>query len=117
MPKLAPNAVALKAHERIARARHAIAEVDYLCSGTLLKRMMKCGKATCACRDDPAARHGPYYEWGHMKDGKLVHRYVSPEQAEVLQRAIANYRNVQKLLHTWQTETEHALDAQYPRKR
>lgn len=117
MPMLSPNAVALQAHERIGRARQTIAEVDYLCTGTLLKRMMKCGKATCACRTDPAARHGPYYEWGHMKGGKLVHRYVSAEQAEVLQRAIANYRNVQKLLHTWQTETERVLDAQYPRKR
>lgn len=117
MAKLTPNVVSIRAHEHIARVRDAIAEVDYLCSGTLLKRMMKCGKATCACRDDPAARHGPYYEWGHMKDGKLVHRYVSPEQADVLKRAIANYRNVQKLLHTWQMETERALDAQYPRKR
>jgi len=91
--------------------------VNYVCSGTLLKRMMKCGKRSCACATDPAARHGPYYEWGHMKDGKLVHRYISPEQAQVLGQAIANYRNVQELLRTWETETERVLDAQYPRER
>src|SRR5450755_2950867 len=89
----------------------------YLCSGTLLKRMMKCGKASCGCQTDPAARHGPYYEWGHMKDGKLVHRYVSPEQAQVLHQAIANHRNVKKLLRTWETETERVLDTQYPHNR
>ena len=117
MPRLNAEKVLLQAHERISRARSALAEVDYLCSGTLLKRMMKCGKASCACQTDPAARHGPYYEWGHMKDGKLVHRYVSSEQATVLHQAIANYRNVKKLLRTWETETERVLDAQYPRKR
>ena len=91
--------------------------MDYLCSGTLLKRMMKCGKASCRCQQDPAARHGPYYEWGHMHDGKLVHRYVSPEQADVLQQAITNYRSVQQLLRTWESQTERVLDARYPRKR
>jgi hypothetical protein len=117
MPKLSPEKLLLQAHERIDRVRKNIAEVDYVCSGTLLKRMMKCGKLGCACQTDPTARHGPYYEWGHMKDGKLVHRYVSPEQAEVLGQAIANYRNVQELLRTWEAETERVLDAQYPRKR
>jgi hypothetical protein len=117
MPKLSPEKLLVQAHERISRARKTIAEVDYLCSGTLLKRMMKCGKVGCACRTDPAARHGPYYEWGHMKDGRLVHRYVSSEQAQVLLQAISNYRNVKKLLRTWETETERVLDARYPRKR
>ena len=117
MPRLSPEKVSLQAHARISSARQNIAAMDYLCSGTLLKRMMKCGKASCRCQHDPAARHGPYYEWGHMKGGKLVHRYVSPEQAELLQRAIANHRSVQKLLRTWETQTERVLDARYPRKR
>jgi len=52
-----------------------------------------------------------------MKDGKLVHRYVSSDQATVLHQAIANYRNVKKLLRTWETETERILNAQFPRKR
>ena len=91
--------------------------MDYLSSGTLQKRMMKCGKATCRCQQDPAARHGPYYEWGHMQGGKLVHRYVSPEQAELLQQAITYYRSAQKLLRTLQTQTERVLDARHPRKR
>jgi hypothetical protein len=32
-----------------------------------------------------------------MKGGKLVHRTVSPEQAEFLRLAIANYRNAKKI--------------------
>lgn len=115
MPRLKPEQVLLQAHERISNARKALAAVEYLCSGTLLKRMMKCGKASCRCQDDPAARHGPYYVWGHMKDAKLVHRYVSPEQAVLLSQAIANHRKLQKLLRTWEAETERILDALYPR--
>jgi hypothetical protein len=117
MPRLTPERVLLQALERISSARKDLAAMDYLCSGTLLKRMMKCGKASCRCQQDSAARHGPYYEWGHMKGGRLVHRYVSPEQAEVLQQAITNYRTAQKLLRTWEAETERILDARYPRKR
>jgi hypothetical protein len=33
--------------------------------------------ATGTCATDPSARHGPYYEWGHMRGGKLVHRSAS----------------------------------------
>ena len=117
MPRLGPEKALLQAHSRISSARKNLAAMDYLCSGTLLERMMKCGKASCRCQQDPAARHGPYYEWGHMQEGKLVHRYVSSEQAAVLQQAITNYRAVQELLRTWEAETERVLDAQYPRNR
>jgi hypothetical protein len=109
-----PEKVASQARERISRIRDSFAVLDTLCSGTLLKRMMKCGKPGCRCEQDPAARHGPYYEWGHMKGGKLVHRYVSPEQAVVLRQAIANYRSVKKLLRAWEVETERLIDAKVP---
>lgn len=116
MSKRSPERAASQARERISHIRDALAEVDYLCSGTLLKRMMKCGKPTCRCAEDLAARHGPYYEWGRMKAGKLVHRYVSPAQAEVLRQAITNYRKVKKLMRAWEVETERLIDAEAPRK-
>ncbi|HEX8013130.1 MAG TPA: DUF6788 family protein [Casimicrobiaceae bacterium] len=103
--------------ERISRLREALAAVDYLCSGTLMKRMMKCGKPACRCTVDPAARHWPYYEWGRMKAGKLVQRYVSAEQAAILRQAIANYRKVKKLLRAWEAETERLIDAEAPNER
>ena len=115
MSKRSPEKVASRAAERISRLRDAIAKVDCLCSGTLLKRMMKCGKPSCRCQHDPAARHGPYYEWGRMKAGKLAHRYVSPEQAALLRQAIANYRKVKKLMRAWEVESERLIDAKAPR--
>jgi hypothetical protein len=103
------------AQPRIEAIRAELAALDVLCSGTLLKRMKTCGSASCRCAHDPKARHGPYYEWGHMRAGKLVHRLVSAEQAELLRRAIANYRRLKKLLRTWEAETERLIDATAPR--
>jgi hypothetical protein len=111
-----PETIIKRALERIARIREALSAIDYLCSGTLLQRTKVCGKPGCRCAQDPSARHGPYYEWGHMKGGKLVHRTVTPEQATILQLAIANHRKAKKLMQAWEDETERLFDAQAPRK-
>jgi len=111
-----PETIVKKARQRIDRIRETIGGIDYLCSGTLLKRTKVCGKPGCRCAKEVSARHGPYYEWGHMQDGKLVHRTVSPEQATLLQQGIDNYRTVQKLLRKWEAETEQLVNAEAPRK-
>lgn len=111
-----PEQIIKQARARIASIRDTLNAVDYLCSGTLLKHMTRCGKPGCRCAKDSTARHGPYYDWGHMQAGKLVHRRVSPEQAITLQLAIANYRKVKKLLLAWEKETERLIDAELPRK-
>jgi hypothetical protein len=116
MPKKTSKKSAQHALERIAEIHQQVAEIDMLCTGTLLKRMMTCGSPTCRCAQDPALRHGPYYEWGHMRSGKLVHRMVSPQQAELLRQAITNYRKLKKLIRYWEAETEHWIDAQMQQK-
>ena len=103
-----------RAHARIERIRLTLGQFELLCSGTLSQRMMKCGKPTCRCASDPAARHGPYYEWGRMRAGKLVHRYVTEQQAQVLRQAIDNYRQVKTLLRQWEENTERLIDAKQP---
>jgi len=111
-----PEHIINQARERIVRIRQTLNAMDYLCSGTLLQRMKVCGKPGCRCAQDPDARHGPYYEWGHMKAGKLVHRTLSPEQAAILRLAIANYRKAKKLLRAWEDETERLIDTEVPRE-
>ena len=115
MSKICTTTV-LKAQRRIATIRESLAAMDLLCSGTLMKRMMKCGKPNCRCAEDPSARHGPYFEWTHMKEGKLQHRYITAEQAERLAKAITNYRSAKKLMRAWEQETERLIDAETPSK-
>jgi len=67
--------------------------------------MKTCGKKTCRCATDPQKRHGPYHEWSRRKDGKLQHKIVTPEQYELLKRAISNYREILRLLSLWEEET------------
>lgn len=111
-----PQTIIKHARERIARIRETLSTIDYLCSGTLLQRTKVCGKPSCRCAQDPSARHGPYYEWGHMKGGKLIHRSVTPQQATLLQQAITNHRKAKKLMQCWEDETERLFDAEAPRK-
>ncbi len=104
------------ARQRIAKLRATLGEIDLLCSGSLSERMMKCGKPNCRCATDPSARHGPYYEWGRMRAGKIAHRYVTPEQAKSLRAAIDNHRLVKKLLSAWEADSERLIDAEQTSK-
>jgi uncharacterized protein DUF6788 len=103
-----------RARERIQRIRAALQGFELLCSGTLSERMMKCGKPNCRCATDPSARHGPYFEWSHMKAGKPTRRYVSPQQAQLLRQAIAEYRTLRQLLREWEENSERIIDAVQP---
>lgn len=44
-----------------------------------------------------------------MKDGRLHHRTLSPEQAKLMRRAIANYRKVKRLLQMWEAHTRRLI--------
>jgi hypothetical protein len=117
MPKKARNRVTEEALERIAKIRKALNAFELACSGTLLERRKVCGKPGCRCARDPAERHGPYYEWTRRHNGKLVHRVVSPQQAQTIRTAIGNHRGILKLLRRWEAETVRVIDALSKRKR
>ena len=85
--------------------REAISGMDFVVSGLVSSRMKACGKQNCRCAKDPSALHGPYLEWHHYQDGRLMHKTVTPEQYEMLEGAVANYREIQRLLDVWEHET------------
>lgn len=85
--------------------REAIAGMDFVVSGMVSTRTKPCGRPNCRCAKDPSAYHGPYYEWHHYQDGRLVHKTVTPEQYAVLEGAVANHREILRLLSVWEQET------------
>jgi hypothetical protein len=91
--------------QRTKALRDAIGAMDFVTSGTLHTRTKCCGNPNCRCATDPAARHGPYFEWSRRKDNRLVHKIVSPQQAAYVAQAIANHREIRKLLALWEEET------------
>ena len=113
MPPIAKTTAQVR--EKIAEIQKALSAVQYLASGTLLKRTKVCGNPTCRCASDPAARHGPYYDWTHLKGGKLRHQALSADQAHLMGLAIANYRKVKKLLRAWEVQTLRLIKLNSPK--
>jgi hypothetical protein len=90
-----------KLERQIENIQGQIAIVDYVCAGTLQKRMKRCGKLNCRCTLNPDALHGPYYEWTRREKGRFVNSLVPASQAGQFARAIENYQKVLKLLAIW----------------
>jgi hypothetical protein len=84
--------------QHFAGLKRELAELSYFCKGTVLKRMMKCGQRSCACHQDPAKRHGPYFEWTYKAKGKTVNIRLRREEAPVYKAATQQYRKLKSLL-------------------
>lgn len=108
------QAVLKEVRENIAAIHRALAELEYLCSGSLSKRTKLCSNPRCRCRIDPAERHGPYYEWAFLEAGKTRHRMLSPKRAALMRLAIANHRKVKKLLKAWEIQTVRLIELNVP---
>jgi hypothetical protein len=91
---------ALERHtQRFLELRRGLEQIEYFCKGTVLKRMMKCGKAQCACATDATKRHGPYFELTYKTDGKTVNVKLSPEATPLYRAAAQQYRKLKTLLN------------------
>ena len=85
--------------QRFHELKRGLDQIEYFCKGTVLKRMMKCGKAGCACATDPDRRHGPYFELTFKANGKTVNVKLSPEAAPLYKAASLQYRKLKTLLN------------------
>jgi hypothetical protein len=106
-----PPAATLERHrQRFEELKSELLRLEYFCKGTVLKRMMKCGKAQCACQKDPAKRHGPYFEWTYKANGKTVNVKLTPETAPLYQAAARQYRKLKTALHRLERLSATALN-------
>lgn len=94
----AQNASLDRHTQRFLELRRGLEQIEYFCKGTVLKRMMKCGKAQCACATDLSKRHGPYFELTYKDNGKTVNVKLSPEAAPLYLAAARRYRKLKTLL-------------------
>ena len=80
--------------------------------GSLTERWVRCSKPGCACKDDPAARHGPYYSLTRTVDGATRTRLVTAEQAELVRRQIQAGREFRDAAEVFWQACEQAADAE-----
>jgi hypothetical protein len=112
MPALPPpshTAVLDRYRRRFEELKRELQRLEYFSKGTVLKRMMKCGKAQCACRTDPTRRHGPYFEWTYKANGKTVNVKLTPDAAPLYKAASQQYRKLKTLLRRLERLSQTAL--------
>lgn len=81
------------------KLRKRVNQTSMICVGSLQVRSKRCGRKTCKCKTE--AVHGTVNDWTRLVDKKLTHELLTDEQAELIREAIANYREIQRLLKLW----------------
>lgn len=76
----------------------ALAEIDGLLPGSVVVRLMRCGKHNCACKADPPTLHGPYTQWTRTVRGKTVTKLLTDEQLARYQPWFDNSRRLKDLV-------------------
>lgn len=80
--------------------------------GSLSERYMKCGQANCCCRQDPEARHGPYFSLTRGAGGKTRSRYLSEAQAKLARIQIEAGQQFRKRVDAFWEACERWADAE-----
>lgn len=99
-----PRLSAAVIHRRLERCRSdyeaakaRIADVGFVCEGSLLEVRTRCGNPNCRCAE-PEGRHGPYWQLTWKEGGRTVTRILSEEAAGHYREWIANRRGLEALL-------------------
>ena len=96
----------------VAAALVALGEPRAMRRGSLTTRLMKCGQPSCACQEDPAARHGPYIEWSRVVGGRRRSRYLTEEQAERVRAQITAGHDFRRAVESLWEAAERWADAE-----
>ncbi|WP_347350530.1 DUF6788 family protein [Intrasporangium sp.] len=87
----------------------ALGQIDGLLPGSLVVRMMRCGKRNCACKADPPVLHGPYTQWTRTVAGKTVTKILTDEQLARYQPWFDNTRRLRDLVTKLEIASLHAI--------
>lgn len=85
-----------RAQQRIAAE---LARIDWALPGSIVERMMRCGKRRCRCRQDPPQLHGPYIQWTRTVHGKTVTKLLTPDQLSRYQPWLDNASRLRHLVN------------------
>jgi hypothetical protein len=75
-----------------------LARIGFIWGGSIQSQWITCGKAGCACSQDPQARHGPYLYWTSKRNARTVARLLHSPEAEILTEWVGNRREVDRIL-------------------
>jgi hypothetical protein len=78
--------------------KREILDLGYLCTGTILERLLTCGKRSCRCFQNPAGRHGPYLYWSTKIGGRTSARRIDAAQKALYDEGIRNQRSLARII-------------------
>ena len=85
-----------------------IASEAVLLPGSVLVRMMGCGKPGCGCKADPPRLHGPYIQWTRKIGGRSRTRRLTQEELDRYQPWFDNASRLRELIGELETLCLHA---------
>src|SRR5438876_6884434 len=97
---------------RVRQLATELAQPQPMRRGSVSERTIKCGKAGCACANDPQARHGPYHSLTQAVKGKTRSRFLTAEQATTAQQQITAGRKFREQVDDYWEACEEWADAQ-----
>ncbi len=83
---------------QIARELARIARTGKVLPGSIIERHTYCGRAGCACQDDPPRPHGPYWQWTRKVKQKTVSKWLSRSLGPEYKLWIENDRHIRNLV-------------------
>jgi hypothetical protein len=105
-------AISPEVPSRVRQLADELARPQPMRRGSLSERTIRCGKAGCACADNPKARHGPYHSLTQAVGGKTRSRFLTDEQAPVALQQIATGRQFREHIDAYWEACEQWADAQ-----
>ena len=105
-PAAAPTGLQELEHDyQAAKAR--LMEIGFTCEGSLIERYTSCKNPNCRCQD-PAQRHGPYWQISWKQNGKTVSKILPTEDAVLYQHWITNRHALEQILNEMRDISHHA---------
>src|SRR6266446_9478017 len=105
-------AISPEVPSRVGQLADQLAHAQPMRRGSLSERTIRCGKAGCACADNPKARHGPYHSLTQAVGGKTRSRFLTEEQTGVAQQQVAAGRQFRQRVDSYWEACEEWADAQ-----
>lgn len=90
--------VTAEQRRRQKRIAAALAGIDFALPGSIQTRLTRCGKPTCRCHSDEAARHGPYLVWTRKVNARTVTKVLTEDQLENYRGWMDNARQLRQLV-------------------
>jgi hypothetical protein len=88
-------------------AKAKLAEVGFICEGSLSQIRTCCRNPNCRC-SDPDRRHGPYWQLTWKEAGKTVSRRLSADEARLYREWINNRRKLESVIVEMQAVSRRA---------